>query len=99
MRKFFFCRNNDEGERRGNNCEGKPTPNDLVASEGRRNIGNVGNEFGNVQHGNRLNKTLRRISSIGWGDGEVPGGIGTCPVDSMCLTDPSLVRRCFVRRL
>ena len=83
----------------GGNYEGRPKPDDQVANEGRRSIGSVGNGFGSVPHGSRLNKMLRRISSIGWGGGEVPEGIGTYPVGSMCLTNPFLVRRCFVRRL
>ena len=33
------------------NCEGKPVPNDLVASGGMRCTGSAGNDFGNVQHG------------------------------------------------
>ena len=83
----------------GGNYEGRPGPDDQVASEGRRSTDSVGNGSGNVPHGNRLNKMLRRISSIGWEGGEVPGEIGTYPVDSMCSIDPFLVRRCFVRRL
>ena len=83
----------------GSNYQGRPGPDDQVANEGRRSTDSVGNGSGSVPHGNRLNKMLRQISSIGWGDGEVPGGIGTYPVDSMCLADPSLVRRYFVQRL
>ena len=36
-----------------------------VANEGRRSIGSVGNGFDSVPHGNRLNRMLRQISSIG----------------------------------
>ena len=78
--------------------EGRLGPGGLVANGGRRSIGSVGNGSGNGQHGSRSNRMLRRISSAGWGDDGVPGGIGTYPVDNMCLADPFLVRSCFVQR-
>ena len=99
MRKSFFCKNVDEGVKMGDSYEGRPGPDGLVANEGKRSIGSVGNGFGNGQHGNRSNRMLHRISSIGWGDDGVPGGIGTYPVDNMCLADPFLVRRYSVQRL
>ena len=98
-KKFFSCKNVDEGGRMGDSYEGSLGLDGLVANEGKRSIGNVGNGSGNGQHGSRSSRMLRRISSIGWGGGEVPGGIGTYPVDSMCLTDPFPARRCSVRRL
>ena len=94
--RFSFYKNVDEGVRAGDNYEGRPGPDDQVANEGRRNIDNVGNGSGSDSHGSKSNKMLRRISSIGWGDGGVLEGIGTYPVDSMCLIDLSPVRRCFV---
>ena len=99
MRKFSSYRNGDEEVRRGDSCGGRPKPDGLVANEGKRSIGSVGNGFGNGQHGSRSNRMLRRISSIGWGGDGVPEGIGTYPVDNMCLTYLFLVQRCFVQRL
>ena len=99
MRKFSSCRNDDEEVRRGDSCGGKPKLSGLVANEGKRSIGNVGNGSGSGQHDSRSNRMLRRISGIGWGDDGVPEGIGTYPIDNMCLTDPFLVRRYFVQRL
>ena len=61
MRKFSFCRSDDEVVKRGDNCEDRLMLNDRVASEGKRNIGSVGNGFGNVQCGSRLNKILHQI--------------------------------------
>ena len=51
--------------RRASGYEGKPVPNDQVASEGKKNIDNVGSGFDNVQHDSRLNKMIRQISDIG----------------------------------
>ena len=98
MMKFFSCKNVDKGVRMGDSYEGRLGLDGLVANEGKRSIGSVGNGFGNGQHGSRSNRMLRRISSTGWGDDGVPEGIGTYPVDNMCLANPSLVRRCFVQR-
>ena len=99
MMKSFSCKNVDEGVRMGDNYEGRPGPDDQVANDDKRSIDSVGNGSGNVPRGSKLNKMLRRISSIGWGGVGVPGGIGTYPVNNMCLIDLSLVRRYFVRRL
>ena len=99
MMKFFFCKNVDEGVRMGGSYGGRLGLDGLVANEGKISIGSVGNGSGNGQHGSRSNRTLRRISSIEWGGGGVPGGIGTFPVDNMCSADPFLVRRCFVQKL
>ena len=98
MMKFFSCKNVDEGVRMGNSYGGRPGPDGLVANEGKRSIGSVGNGSGNGQHDSRSDKMLRRISSTGWEDDGVPEGIGTFPIDNMCLADPSLVRRCFAQR-
>ena len=97
--RFSSCRNVNGGERRDGNCEGKLGPDDQVANEDKRSIGSVGNGSGNVPHDNRLSKMLRRILNTKWGDGGVPAGIGTYPIDNMCLVDLFLVRRCSVRRL
>ena len=99
MRKFSFYKNGGEEVRRDDSCGGRPKPGGPVANEGKRSTGNVGNGFGSGQHGSRSNRMLHQISSIGWGDGGVPGGIGTYPVDNMYLADLFLVRRCFVQRL
>ena len=97
--RFFFCRNVDEGERKGDSCEGRPGPDDQVASEGRKSIGSVDNGSGSVPHDSRLSRMLRWISNTGWGGGGVPEGIGTYPVGNMCLINLFLVRRYFARRL
>ena len=99
MTRFSSCKSVDEEVKMGDNYEGRPKPDVQVANEDRKSIDSVGNGSGNVPHGSKLNRTLRRISSIWWGGVGVPGEIGTCPVDSMCSVDPFLVRRCFVRRL
>ena len=57
MKRSSSCRNDDEVEKRGDSCEGKPVPDVWVAHKGRRNIGSVGNGSGNVQRGSRLSKT------------------------------------------
>ena len=51
--------------RRISNYEGRPVPDDQVASEGMRNIDNVGSGFDNVQHDSRLNKMIHQILDIG----------------------------------
>ena len=99
MTRFSSCKNVDEEVKMGDNYEDRPGLDGRVANEGKRSTDSVGSGSGSVPRGSRLNKMLRRISNIGWGDGEVPGGIGTYPVDSMCLADPFLVRRYFVQRL
>ena len=95
--RLFSCTSVDEGERKGDNCEGRPGPDDQVANGGRRSIGNVGNGSGSGQHDSRLNRMPRWISNIEWGGGGVPGGIGTFPIDNMCSASPFLVRRYFVQ--
>ena len=57
MKWFFFCRSNGKGVKRDGNCEGKPVPDDLVASGGKKSIGSVGNRSGSVQHGSKLGRT------------------------------------------
>ena len=79
--------------------KGKPKPDDLVASKGRKNTDSVGNDSDNVQHDSKFSKILHLTLDIEWEDGVVPGGIGTFPVGSRCLTDPFLVQRYFVQRL
>ena len=64
MRRISFEWIFDEVERRVDNYKGKPVPNDQVASGGRKSIGSVGNEFGNVQHDSRLSKRPCLILSI-----------------------------------
>ena len=54
----------DEVERRVDNYEGRPVPDDQVASRGMKSIGSVGSVFDNVQCGNRLSKMLRQILGI-----------------------------------
>ena len=99
MMKFFFYKNVDEGVRMGDSYEGRLGLGGLVANGDKRSIGSVGNGFGNGQHDSRSNRMLRRISGTEWGGDGVPEGIGTYPVDNMCLANPFLVRRCFVQRL
>ena len=41
--------------------EGKPVPDDLVASRGKKSIGSVGNGSGSVQCGSKLDRILRQI--------------------------------------
>ena len=65
MKKFFSCKSVNEGGRMGDNYEGRLGLDGLVANEGKRSIGSVGNGFGNGQHDSRSNRTLRRISNIG----------------------------------
>ena len=75
-------------ERVVDNYEDMPRLNDWVANEGRRSIGSIDSDSGNVQHGNRLGRTTHLILDIWWeGDG-VPEGIGTLLISSRCL--PSL---------
>ena len=99
MRRTFFERIFDEVRRKVDSYEGKPVPNDQVASGDRKNIGSVGNELGNVQCGSRLSKMPRLILSIGWEGDEVPGEIGTSLVGNRCSTDLFPVQKCFVQRL
>ena len=61
MKRSFFCRNDDEGVKRDSNCEGKPVPNDQVASRGKKSIGSVGNGFDSVQRGSKLDRILHQI--------------------------------------
>ena len=98
-RKIFFKRIFGEVGRKVNSYEGKPVPNDQVASGGRKNIGSVGSGFDNVQRDSKSSKTLHQILNIGWEGGGVPGGIGTCPVGNKCLIDQFPVQRCFAQRL
>ena len=91
MTKSSSCKSVVEGVRMGDNYEGKPRPDDWVANGDKRSIDSVDNGSGNVPHGSKSNKMLRRISSIRWGGVGVPGEIGTYPVDNMCLIDLSLV--------
>ena len=93
---IFSGRIFNEVGRKVNSYEGKPVPGDQVASGGRRSIGSVGSGTDNVQHGSKSSRTSRRILGIRWEGDEVPGGIGTCPVDNKCLTGQSPVQRCFV---
>ena len=79
--------------------EGKPVPDDQVASKDMRNIGNVGSGSDNVQCDSRSNKMTHHILDIEWEGDEVPGGIGTSLVDSKSLIDRFLAQRCFVRRI
>ena len=60
MKRFFSCRSDDKGVKRDGNCEGKPVPDDLVASRGKKSIGSVGNGFDSVQHGSKLDRILRQ---------------------------------------
>ena len=60
-RRFFSCRNDNEGGRKGNNCEGKPMLSGQVANKDRRSIGSVGNGFDSVQCGSKLDRILRQI--------------------------------------
>ena len=64
MRRIFFKRIFNEVKRRVGNYEGKPVPDDQVASEGRKCIGIVGNGFGNVQHDSKLSKMPHQILGI-----------------------------------
>ena len=59
MKRFFSCRSNNEGVKGSGNCEGKPVPNDLVASGGKKSIGSVGNGFDSVHRGSKLDTILR----------------------------------------
>ena len=97
-RRISFTWIFDKVERRVDSYEGKPVPNGQVASGDRQSIDSVGSGFGSVQRDSKLSRTLCQILSIEWGDGGVPGGIGTFLVDSRCLMDQFLVRRHFARR-
>ena len=81
------------------NFMGKLVPDDQVASEDRKSIGSVGSGFGSVQHDSRLSKMIHQILGIKWGAGEVPGGPGTFLINSKCLVDRFLARKCFVQKL
>ena len=64
MRRTSFERIFDEVRRKVDSYEGKPVPDDLVASGGRKSIGSVGNAFDNVQCDSRSSKTLCQILDI-----------------------------------
>ena len=80
-------------------CGGKPRLHDQVPNEGRKNIGNVCNDFGSVQCGGRLNRMICQTSGVEWGGGEVPEEIGTFPTGNKYLPSLFPVQRCFVQRL
>ena len=64
MRRIFSKRIFDEVKRGVNSYEGKPVPDDQVASGGRKSIDSVGNGFGSVQCDSKLSKTPCQILSI-----------------------------------
>ena len=64
MRKIFFGRISDRVERRVDNYEGKPVPDDWVASRGRKSIDSVGSGSGSVQHDSKLSRMPCQILSI-----------------------------------
>ena len=64
MRRSFSCRSDGKGVKRNGNFGDRTKLGDQVVNRGKRNTGNVGNGFGNVPHGSKLSKMLRRISSI-----------------------------------
>ena len=53
--------------RRVSSYEGKPVPDDQIASEDKKSIGSVGNGSDNVQHDSRLDKMIHWILDIRWG--------------------------------
>ena len=65
MRKISFRWIFDEVGSRFGSYEGKPVPDDQVASGGRKNIDNVGNGFDNVQRDSRSSRMLHQILGIG----------------------------------
>ena len=93
MMRIFCKQILDVVERVVNNCVDKLVPDDRVASEDKKSIGNVGNGFDNVQHDSKLNKMTHQILGIEWGDDGVPGEIGTFPANSKCLTSWFLVQK------
>ena len=64
MRRTSSKRFFDEVGRKVGNYEDRLVPDDLVASEGRRNIGNVGSGIGSGQHGSRSGRMSRLTSNI-----------------------------------
>ena len=60
----FFWVDFDEVGSRFSSYEGKPVPDDQVASRGRKSIGNAGNGFGSVQCGSKSGRMLHRILGI-----------------------------------
>ena len=82
-----------------NNYEGMPRPDDQVANEDRKSIGNADNDFGSAQHGNKLGKMIHPTSGIWQEGGGVPEGIGTWLVGNKCSAGQFPVQRYFVQRL
>ena len=64
MMRIFFKRIFDEVKRRVDNYEGKPVPNDQVASGGRKSIGSVGSGSGSVRRDSKLSRMPHQILSI-----------------------------------
>ena len=64
MMKISFVWIFNEVRKRVNNFEGKPVPNDPVASRDKRSTDNAGNGSDNVQHDSKSSKTLCQILGI-----------------------------------
>ena len=67
------------------NCRGMLRPYGQVANRGKRSTGSVYSDFDNVQCDSKSSRKVHQILGIRWGGDEVPGGIGTFPVDNKCL--------------
>ena len=79
-------------ERVVNSYEDMPKLGDPVASKGKRSTDSVGSGSDNVQHDSKSDRMIHQISGIGLGGDEVPGGIGTFPINNKCLIDLFLVQ-------